>query len=192
MSIYYKKLINRNILLKFWIFSGNELKNLFPINYKFVSYFYRKKVLLEMNTFISIFKKILPVLNSVINNKAKFLFVGSNYIYSQTVYNTKSNFIGQLIDWNVGIFTNFSWRGFQSFNYLKLNSNPSLIFFLFIPENNFLVLEAKKKKIPTIGLVASGFNSILMDYPIFLNSTYFYNIYIFSKFFFRYIISNII
>jgi len=63
--------------------------------------------------------------------------------------------------------------------------------FLNFQENDLLLLESKKKNLPSIGLVDDNFNSYLMDYPICLSPLYFYNVYFFSKFFFRYLTLSI-
>jgi hypothetical protein len=88
----------------------------------------------------------------------------------------------------MGAFTNFITQGFNFFSNEKLNKNPSMVFFFNLSTNDFLLLEAKKKNIPSIGLVNANNNSCLVDYPIFLNSFYFYNVYFFSRFFFKFIL----
>jgi len=88
----------------------------------------------------------------------------------------------------MGTFTNFITQGFKFFSNEKLNKNPSIIFFFNISTNDFLLLEAKKKNIPSISLVNANNNSCLIDYPIFLNSFYFYNVYFFSRLVFKLIL----
>jgi len=111
--------------------------------------------------------------------------VGTSYVYSHSIYKTDS--IGEIKDRNVGVLTNFFLKGYKTINFLTLNKIPSIILFFHVAESNFLVLESKKNYIPTVGLVNNYNNTCLIDYPIFLNSFYFYNIYIFSRFFFKYI-----
>jgi ribosomal protein S2 len=191
MNSYYGRLIKKNNLKNFWCFSGNSFKNIFPINYKFIFCFYKKTIFFDLVFFISIVRKIAPILNSIINNKGEFLFVGTKSIYCQTVYRNKVDFIPKLLESNVGIFTNFKLNGFKSFKNFRVFKNPSIILFYQILDSNFLLVEAKKKNIPVVGLLESNSKSHLIDYPIFLNSFYFYNIYIFSRFFFNYIIKLI-
>ena len=187
MNNYYNKLINRNKLKKFWSFLGSDSKKAFPINYKFIWCFYKNRTFFDFNVCMIGFKKIFPIFNSIFSNNGDFLFIGTSYIYSSSIHNVNS--ILQLRSGRVGgILTNFSLYGYNNFNLLSANKVPSVILFFNTFENYFAVLEAKKKNVPTIGLIHNSFNSFLIDYPILLNPLYFYNIYIFSRFFFKYII----
>jgi len=117
--------------------------------------------------------------------------VGTKYIFSQSIYKERSRFINKLKNLDAGIFTNFSSEYFKFFKTLGLKKNFSLVIFFKVIKDNFLLLESKKQKIPVIGLINGDLNSCLIDYPIFLNSFYFYNIYIFSRFLFKYILKLI-
>ena len=158
---------------------------MFPINYKFIFCFYKNKIFFDFNTCISNLKKIFPLFNSIFYNNGKFLFIGTSYIYSNSIY--KTNSIAELNNRNMGVLTKFSLCGYKCFNSLLLNKKPAIVLFFHTMENYFLVMESKKKNLPTVGLINRYTNSCLIDYPIFLNSFYFYNIYIFSRFFFKYI-----
>ena len=185
MHNYYSKLISRNKLKKFWSFLGGDSKKVFPINYKFVWCFYKNKIFFDFNICMQGLKKIFPVFNSIFSNNGDFLFVGTAYVYSSSIYNV--NFVTQLTNGG-GFLTNLLLYGYSSFNLLSVNKIPSIMLFFNTFENYFAVLEAKKKNVPTIALIHSSFNSFLIDYPILLNPFYFYNIYIFSRFFFKHII----
>jgi hypothetical protein len=133
-------------------------------------------------------KKVLPIFNYLTNNLSSILLIGSNSIYSQTIYLDKAYYVTSKIpNIKVGTLTNFSSQNFSLSNYLELNYKPNNIFFLNLKNNFFLLREAKKKKIPTVGLITGTLNSSLIDYSIFINSLYFYNIYIITKLFFRYL-----
>jgi len=188
MCNYYNKLIKKTKLLNFWTFSGIELKNIFLFNYKFIVCFYKKNVLFEYNNCISIVKNVFPILHSMVNNKAKILFAGTQRFYAQSFFSQKTKSISKLIEGKVGGFTNFIIEGFKFFNDIKLKKNSSLIIFFNLSVNNFLLVESKKKKILSIGLVNATNNSNLIDYPIFLNSFYFHNVYFFSRLIFKYIL----
>jgi hypothetical protein len=122
------------------------------------------------------------------NNLSSILLVGSNYIYSQTIYLEKAYDIStKLLINKVGTLTNFSLQGFCLSKYLELNYKPTTILFFSSQKNFFLLRESKKKKIPIIGMLSDNLNSSLIDYPVYLNSLYFYNVYIITKFFFRYL-----
>jgi len=187
MSNYYNKLITKTKLLNFWTFFGINSKSIFLYNYKFVLCFYKKKIFFEHNKCISAIKSIFPILNSIVNNKSKILFVGTQSFYTQSFLFLKSKLVSILIEGDIGSFTNFVTSGFKFFN-KKLKKNPSLILFFNFSVNTFLLLESKKKKIPSIGLVNPSNNISMVDYPIFLNSFYFYNVYFFSRLVFRYIL----
>lgn len=188
MNKYYSKLIKKTKLLNFWTFSGTELKSVFLINYKFIFCFYKKNLFFDYTNCVSVVKNILPILHSTINNKANVLFVGTKCFYAQIFLSLKSKNISQLIEGKIGTFTNFIIEGFKFFNGTKLKKNPSLIFFFNISINDFLIVESKKKSIPSIALVNVSNNSSLIDYPIFLNSFYFHNVYFFSRLVFKYIL----
>ena len=185
---YYNKLIVKKKLLNFWTFSGIELKKIFLFNYKFIFCFYKKRnTFFEYNTCISIIKKIFPLFHSIVNNQANILFIGSHSFYMQSFFFGESNYISKLMEEKLGSFTNFFIEGFNFFKNKKLKKNASIIFF-FSFSNDFLILESNKKRIPSIGLINVNNSISLLDYPIFLNSFYFYNVYFFSRLIFKYIL----
>jgi ribosomal protein S2 len=187
MNTYKVKLLHRIKIINFWSFSGNDLKKKFPKNNKYIFYFYKNKNLFDFNVFISNIKKIFPLLNNIFFHKGKFLFSGSARAYCHNV--NKNNIVSDVKYLNTGILTNFCLKGYKKFNLLNLKKIPSIVFLLHT-EKNSLLLESKTRCIPTVGLVNNS-NITLIEYPIFLNSYYFYNIYIFSRFFFKYIIQLI-
>lgn len=192
MTKYYKKLISRTTLLNFWVFSGNDIKTVFQKNFKLLNLVYNQKAILDFDSLILGIKKVLPIFKYLCGTGINILFVSSNYIYTQTVHADNSCNLGkQLSEWKVGILSNFSLQGFRLFKHLQLSSPPSAMVFLNFQENDLLLLESKKKNLPSIGLVDDNFNSYLMDYPICLSPLYFYNVYFFSKFFFRYLTLSI-
>jgi len=185
------KLIKKYNLINFWCFSENTLKTIFKTNYKFVFYFYQFNILLNYDLFFSMIKKIFPFFNFTNNNNENFLFIGIKCLYLQSITNTSNLLINHISSLNIGTFTNFSNFGFNVFDNFKLLKNTGLIIFFQPLKDNYLVLESKKKNIPSFGLIHSSTNSCLVDYPFFLNSFYFYNIYILSRIFFYYIIKLI-
>jgi len=71
---------------------------------------------------------------------------------------------------------------------LDYKINPCFLFLFYATENYSIVIEGKKKGIILISLSDSEINSNLIDYPIFLNSLYFYSIYFFNLFLLRLIL----
>jgi hypothetical protein len=131
-------------------------------------------------------KKIFPIFNSIISNNANILFTGSKSFYIQSFFPLKSKLITKLAKQNIGSFTNFVIEGFKQFDNIKLKKNSSLIFF-FNTSNNTLLKESKAKKMPSIGFHNLEKNCLL-DYPIYLNLFYFYNVYFFTRLIFKYVI----
>jgi ribosomal protein S2 len=188
MKSYYTKLISRTKLISFWIFSGNDLKLVFRDNYKLLSLIYNKKAIIDFNRLIFDIQKVIPLFNTFCSSGAELLFVGFNSMYSQTIHSYNSSNIGnQFFEWKVGTLTNFSLQGFGVVKHWKLTNQPSVLFFLHQQNNNLLLLEAKKKNLLTISLLDETVNCSLIDFLICVSSLYFYNIYFFSKFFFRYL-----
>jgi ribosomal protein S2 len=114
--------------------------------------------------------------------------VSTKYFYSQSFFLLRNKFVSKLIEGKTGTFTNFVIEGFKFFDTVKLKTLPSLIFFLNVSINDFLLLESKKKNIPSVALVNANNNRSLIDYPIFFNSFYFHNIYFFSRLIFKYVL----
>ena len=188
---YYNKILVKKKLINFWTFSGANFKNIFLLNYKFIFCFYKKVAFFNSIQFLLIIKKILPVLNCVVATNHKILFIGSNSLYCQSIYSKNINFIGKLKMSIIGVFTNFTAEGFKFFDNFKFRKKPSLIMVMSSFNGNYIFLDAKKKNIPIIAFIDSDVNSSLVDYPISINSSYFYNVYIFSRFFFKYVLKLI-
>ena len=146
MNGYYNKLIKKTKLLNFWTFSGIELKSIFLFNYKSIIFFYRQNVFVEYSNCVSVIKSIFPILNSIIDNQARVLFVGTQCFYTQSFFQPKSKFVSKLIERKVGGVTNFILEGFKFFNNTTFKKNSSLIIFFNISMNDFLLIESKKKK----------------------------------------------
>ena len=82
-----------------------------------------------------------------------------------------------------GIFSNFKF--FWSKNWI-INPTVLIIFSEKKKRNkSFIITEAKRKNIPIISFIEQKTNTNLIDYPILLNSSYFHNVYFFSKFLFK-------
>lgn len=150
---------------------------------------YSSNFFINFKKLIFSLKNILPLFLYRLKRKGKVMFITGNELYSKTVYNLSYlSSIKELVDCKLGIFSNFFRLRTTFFKKLDFNSFPAILVFFCFEKKDSLLLEAKKKKIPIVGLVASKENSSLVDYPVFLNSEYFHSIYFFSRFLFRLII----
>jgi len=188
--MYYSKIIKRNKLIKLWILLGGQFIYTFRSNYKMLSSLYDQNCFLNINSLYFSIKSILPIFLNIYKFKSNCLFIATRYIYSKIVTTNKNNSIIKiLLEKNSGIINNPSFYNFKSNKYQKIAYNSSILVFFYAKENNKLIIEGKKKNIPIIGLINSTNNSAYIDYPITVNTNYFYTIYFFSKLFFRYIYS---
>lgn len=190
--MYYKKLIRYKKLIKFWIFFGNNFKNIFKINFETLNILYNKNCFLDFQTLILNIKIIFPLFLNIFKSKGTILFISTKFFYYQTIFKKYYfSIIKKLLNVkSIGIFTNFSVLSHRIFKNLDFKFNPSVIFFFYLKKNIFLLIESKKKNIPTISLLTADLNSSLIEYPLFVNSLYFYTIYFFNKFFFKLIFLN--
>lgn len=138
----------------------------------------------DLNLLIFSIKRLIPIIVSSITPKNDFLFIGTKFLYSKSV-STSSFLTNQLVTRNPGIFSNFSITSFYTVNKVATKSLPKIIFFFYLKKSDFVLKEAKVKNIPVIALLNSKRNSKLIDYPIMVDSSYYYTIYFFSLFFFR-------
>lgn len=184
--MYYKKLIQRKKLIRFWIFVGNNINRVFHINYQFLNILYNKYCFVHFKTLLVGIKNILSVFINILKSNNNLLFISTKFLYCQSIYKDfYFPIIKKIIYFKAGIFTNFSVTNFKTFKMLDFYFNPCLIIFFYLKKNILLLLESKKKKIPTVSLLPLQINSLYIDYPLFINSSYFYIIFFFSKFFFK-------
>ena len=144
---------------------------------------------MDFNKLIFSIKNILPLILNISRVKGQIIFIATKWLYSKILYqNFFLSLVKDFVYRNSGIFSNISYLKEIVFNKLDFNKIPTLLIFFYFKDKNYLLQEAKKKKIPIIGLVSSKTKSLLVDYPIFVNSDYFYVSYFFSKFLFKLII----
>ena len=188
MKQYYKQLINKRKLINFFIFSNINIMCFFKINYKYIINLFKKNVLFSFQKLNLILKRLIPLFNSIIDCSGKFLFIGNESLYLQTIsYVNKINSCSKFEGLKTGVLTNLS-IGIGDFMDFFWSKKPSIIISFNLGVKNFLLFEAKKVNIPIIGLIDGIQNSSNIEYPIFLNVFYFYNIYILSRFFFKYLV----
>jgi ribosomal protein S2 len=138
----------------------------------------------DLNVLIFSIKRLIPVIVSIVKTKKDFLFIGTKFLYSKTV-SISSFLTHELVTRNPGIFSNFSITSFYTINKIAITTLPKVLFFFYLKKNDFVLKESKVKGIPVIALISSKQNSKLIDYPIMVDSSYYYTIYFFSLFFFR-------
>lgn len=189
MKYYYKQLINKRKLIKFLLFSNINIIYFFKVNYRYVFNIFKRNILFNFQKFNYLIKRLLPLFSSVIKCFGKFLFIGIKSFYLQELFFLdKINICGKLEDLKIGILTNYLIIDTQDFIDFFQNKTPSLVIILNLKIENLLLFESKKQNIPIIGLIDGINDSSIIEYPIFLNSFYFYNIYILSRFLFKYFI----
>lgn len=187
--MYYKKLLKKTILKKYWVFFCGKTLGVFKINYMFLNAVYSSRFIIDIRLLIFSIKRLIPCVASIIKTKNDFLFIGTRFLYSKTISNY--NFLThQLTSGNPGIFSNFSITSFYTMNNIALKVLPKAIFFFNLEKNDYLLKEAKNKNIPIISLVSSKNNGALIDYPIIVDTCYFYTFYFFNLFFFRFLRLN--
>jgi len=189
---YYQTLIKKKKLIKFWIFFGFNFKKIFKINYEFLNVIYNKNSFLNFKKLIYAIKKILPLFLNLLKLNSNILFVLSNFFYCQTIYQNFYFSIIKKFQNNIkkGIFSNFSITNLKIIDFLDFYFNPSILIFFYLNENQLLLYESKKKKIPNISLLAKNQSLKMVDYPLYININHFYPIFFFSKFFFKLVLTN--
>ena len=141
LCYYYTNLINRKKLIKFWIFFGNNYKNIYKNNYQTLNILYKNHCFLNFKILILNLKIILPLLINSIKYKGNLLFVSTKFLYCQTIYkNYYFSIIKKLINTKSGIFTNFSVSSYKFFQKLNFKINPCFIFFFSLKNNYFLLI----------------------------------------------------
>ena len=163
---------------------GN-IKSSFKINYLFLNSLYSKNCFTETYILISSIKRVFPFLISSIKKKDSILVMGSDFLYSKTLYRPNST-IHNLINRNPGIFSNFSIVSLYTIEKLALKRLPTIILCIYLETNLLLLQEAKNKNIPIIGMFSSNENSQLIDFPIMVDALAFHSTFFFSTFFFRF------
>lgn len=189
--LYLKKIIYRKKLIRFWVFFGNNSKNIFKINFLSLNFLYGKSYFVDFRNLLLNLKNTIPIFMNSVKNKGNFLFISTNFFYCQSIYkNYFFSIIKKLLEIKSGIFTNFSVSNYRFFKNLNFKLNPDFILFFSLKNNKYFLLESKKKNIPIIAILNPKYNSFLIEYPLFVNNIYFYIIFFFHKFFFKLILLN--
>ncbi len=188
--MYYKKLIKRYKLIKFWTFFGNNFNMVFKINFKNLTCIYKCNYFVDLQYIFLNIKKILPLIINTVKKNKNYLFLFNKSFYSQTVLKNNYSTIKESGNIKLGLFTNFSIIIYNATHFLDIKTLPCFLICFFLNENNNLFLESKKQHIPSIGLIYPVLNSTLVDYPIFFNFFYFYSVYFFNKFLLAFMLIN--
>ena len=184
--MYYNKLIKKKKLIKFWIFLGGDFKSVFRLNYNILNFLYQKYAFVSIEKILISLKKLVPLTLGLKTSSSNICFVGTKSLFSKTIGSINSISIAKKIFFRkAGIFTNFSICSFNVFTDLDFWRNPSLLIFFYLSEKDRLLLESKKKYIPTIGFTSLTKSKGLLDYAVPVNSSYFYTVYFFSKILFK-------
>ena len=189
--MYSNKLIQHYKLIKFWTFFGNNSKIIFKLNFKDLNCFYKFNCFLEFKYFFLNFKKIIPLFINIAKINNNLLFIFNKSLYSQTFLSKSCSNLKYIKHQKLGLFTNFSTIIYNNLFFLNIKTIPCFLISFFLNTNNLLLIESKKKKIPSIGLITPITNSNLIEYPIFFNSYTFYSIFFFNKFLLIFLLINI-
>ena len=181
----YKKFLQRKVLKKIWIFLCGNIKYCFKINYWVLNTLYAKNCITDIFSLISSIKRVFHFLICSIKKKDSILVIGSDFLYSKTLYQPNST-IHNLINRNPGIFSNFSIVSLYTIDKLALKRLPTIILCINLETNLLLLQEAKNKNIPVIGVFSVYENSQLVDFPIMVDALAFHSTFFFSTFFFRF------
>ena len=133
---YYKKIICRKKLIRFWVFFGNNSKNIFRINFHSLNFLYEKAYFVAFRNLTLNLKNIVPIFINNVKKNGNFLFISTNFFYCQSIYkNYFFSVVKKLLEIKSGIFTNFSV------------SNLILTLFYFFPWKiiNIFYLKVEKK-----------------------------------------------
>jgi hypothetical protein len=183
--LYYKKLLMRKKLVKYWLFFNGSLGRVFKSSYMFFGITNKNSCFLNLSFLIGGIKKLTPLFLMLSKTGGNVCFVTVDYMYGMVV--ATSMFTKQLIFAREGVFTNFAARSYALFHSLDFLLNPAVVIFLNQKRTCGLLYETRIKNIPTVALVVPGFNIGFVEYPIFVNSVYFYTVYFFTRFFYKFL-----
>ena len=82
--MYYKKLLKRNKLIKFWIFFGGNYS--YKLNYKFLTIFYNNSYYFNIKYLFDSIKKVLPIFLNNSSVKSKFLCFNKQNFFLKFFY----------------------------------------------------------------------------------------------------------
>merc|ERR1712137_551749 len=158
------------------------------MNYVYLGIIYKNNCFSDIKVLINSIKSLIPFL-FLSKSSGDVLFIASQFAYTKTICNTEyTMFVKKLICRRPGVFSNFGITSSRIFTKLDFVRLPSAVVLFNSTQHDYLLEETRLKNIPTIGLVLSSFNTSLVDYPIFVNSTYFHTVYFFTKIFTRFLI----
>lgn len=178
------KLINRKKLLRYWIFYNGILSYTFKSNYELLNILAGNNCFIKFKVLILNFKKIIPIILNITD--LKFLLVGVTHIFSKNLTKLeKFSQITEIEKIKLGTFCNVHIMSKSIFKNICFEKNPNFVLFWNGDQNTYLIEESKKKIIPSIGLINTSTNALLIDYQITVNNNYFYSVYFFTKLLFK-------
>ena len=139
----------------------------------FISYVYNNYTINSNLNFRTNFKYIIPLL--FLNDS--ILFIGTKFLFAKTVLKNL-NQAQILTSKTSGVLSNIS-----SIKIMNIFRITSMVFFFYLERHTLLLLEIKKKNLPVLAFLTKNDNSVLIDYPFLINTTFFYTIYFFSLYF---------
>lgn len=160
--------------LGFFLTSNSHMYDYFT-NYLFVKT--KTKLVYDFNVLVSSFHSIIPIVLSIYTKEYCSLFIDlqkTNIFNLNAVYKLVfCSFSFVIYDWAYGIITNFFRIHLKEYCY-KTNILPSIVFLLFLNEQErILCAEFRQKRFLTIGLTSISLK-VYSDYPIFFKENYEY------------------
>jgi hypothetical protein len=159
----------RKKIVIYWLFFGESVDKMFKVNFSFLSLIYKQKCFSSFNLLILSLKRIVPLFFMNLLRK-EIVFVVTQAIFSKVF--SESHFYSFIK--KIFVKKQDSLNGV-----IEKNKKKVAVVFLRWADNDFLLLESKRKNLPIIALVGSDNNSSMIDYPIFVNNKYFHTEYFF-------------
>jgi len=126
-------------------------------------------------------QKLYAILNSLV--VYNYVILGSRNIYAKSVF--KSNAL-------VNFYKRGKYSGFLSnfcmvlkeycvYSNFLLEFRPDILISLALQKNISFLAESKQNRVPIVGVCNFKKSVLLFDYPLVVNTKFFYSVYYFSK-----------
>jgi hypothetical protein len=182
--VFYKVFLKKKKLKKHSVFFCGGSNYLSKIFYADSSWCCLTASFTELLCLRQSLHRLLPFLIALLQKNDSILFIGAQFAYARGL--DKVRFLAHILgSRKPGIFSNFCLTKMFTVENVSLRFMPKIAFFFSLNEISLVMLrEAKTKNIPAIALVGASDSTCLIDYPVLLDSKYFYNTFFFISFLF--------